>query len=152
MTIIALALLFAAAAGQAAEPIPQEPNPSQDLYLRVSTHSGPLPLALDLKGELRGIDLSGIQTCTIRADRTYLTISGIKLEERADHPCIASAEPGAPAILAKFERGLVLEEPGNYLLRIMLQPKEGRPIAGMTHEVKVYKAPFSVGIKATTTD
>ena len=151
MTIIALVLLFAAAAGQAAEPTPQaQAPPEQELFLRVSTHSGRLPLYLDLKGELRGIDVAEFQSCTIRVDRTYLMPSGMRLDERKEHPCVAPAEPGAASpILAKFERELELKEPGDYLLRIMLQPKDGPPIAGMTHQVKVYKAPFQVG--ATTT-
>ena len=179
MTIIALVLLFAAAAGQATESTPQAPNPKQELFLRVSTlpydlrlaarrstsrgsetvaaglagtmlggHSG--PLYLELKGELRGIDVAEFQSCTIRVDRTYITPSRMKLEERAEHPCVAPAEPGAASpILAKFERELELKEPGDYLLRIMLQPKDGPPIAGMTHPVKVYKAPSQVGATAT---
>jgi hypothetical protein len=155
MIIIALALAFAAAStGEAAESTSQaQTPPTQELFLRVSTHSGPLPLALDLKGELRGIDPAEYQSCSIRVDRTYVTPSGMKLEERAEHPCVAAANSETPSpIPAKFERELVLQEPGDYLLRIMLQPKDGKPIAGMTHPVKVYKAPWAVGVKAATTD
>jgi len=148
MTILALVMLLAAAAGQAAEATYQAPTAEQELYLRVSTHSGLFPLEVDLRGELRGVDLTTIQSCTIRVDRTYLTPSGMNLVERAEHACIAGAVPENP-ILPTFKRTLVLQEPGDYLLRIMLQPKEGRPIAGMTHPVKVYKGQLEGSITTT---
>lgn len=150
MTILALVMLLAATA-QAADATYQAPTAEQELYLRVSTHSGELPLEVDLRGELRGFDLTTIQSCKIRVDRTYLTPSRMTLVERAEHPCLAGAVPENP-ILPTFKRTLVLQEPGDYLLRIMLQPKEGRPIAGMTHPVKVYKAPLQIGVIGTTTD
>ena len=139
MTIIALAFLFAAAAaGEATEP--QSPTSlARQLYLRVSTHSGRQPLELGIMGELRGIDPAMLESCTIRVEfRTYVTLLEMKLEERTDYPCIADTMPGNP--LSTFKKKLILSEPGNYLLRIMLLPKEGRPIAGMTQEVRVYRA------------
>jgi hypothetical protein len=148
MTLVALVLLLASAAAQAAAPPPQTPSP-QDLYLRVSTHSGALPLELNLDAELKGVDIDTVKNCSIRVDRTYTMPSGMKLDERKEHPCVA--EPEA-LLSAKFKRSLILTEPGDYLLRIMLEPKEGKTIAGMTHPVKVYKAPWQVGVAGTTTD
>lgn len=149
MTLVALVLLLAAAAGQAAATPPAQPPTPQDLYLRVSTHSGALPLELTLDAELRGVDIETVKHCSIRVDRTYTMASGMKLDERKEHPCIP--EPDA-LVSAKFKRVLTLKEPGDYLLRIMLEPKDGKTIAGMTHPVKVYKAPFQVGVTGTTTD
>jgi hypothetical protein len=138
-----------AATGQAAEASAFQH--AQDLYLRVSTHHGYLPLAVDLEGELRNIDLTTIESCTLRVDRTYVTPSGMKLEERKDHPCVEQERTKA-AIAQKFTRELLFQEPGDYLVRIMLTPRDGRPIAGMTHPVhpvQVFKAPIEV--KAVTT-
>lgn len=147
MILIALVLLLASAAGQA---VPQTQIPApEDLYLRVSTHSGPLPLELNLDAELRGVSLDTVKNCTIRVERTYTMPSGMKLDERKEHPCVA--EPAA-LVSAKFKRALTLTDPGDYLLRIMLEPKEGKTIAGMTHPVKVYKAPFQVSAAGTRTD
>lgn len=149
MTLVALVLLVASAAGQAADTPPAQIPSPQDLYLRVSTHSGALPLDLTLDAELRGVDIDTVKDCRIRVERTYTMPSGMKLDERKEHPCVA--EPEA-LVSAKFKRTLTLVEPGDYLLRIMLEPKEGKTIAGMTHPVKVYKAPFQVGATGTTTD
>ena len=149
MIPITLVLLLASAAGQAAGTPPAQTPSTQDLYLRVSTHSGRLPLELTLVGELRGVDIETVKNCSIRVDRTYLMPSGMRLDERKEHPCVP--EPEA-LVSAKFKRKLTLDEPGDYLLRIMLEPKDGKTLAGMTHPVKVYKAPFQVGIVGTTTD
>jgi len=153
MTIARLVLVLASMATPAAGTTPQAPQapaPSeQDLFLRVSTHSGPLPLELVLVGELKGIDLATVKSCSIRVERTYVMASGMKLDERVEHPCVQTAEG---LVSNKFERTLTLAEPGDYLLRIMLEPKEGRTMAGMTHSVKAYKAPFQVGVKGTRTD
>ena len=145
MTLVALVLLLASAAGQAL-PEPQSPaSLARQLYLRVSTHSGRQPLELNLMGELRGIDPAEMESCTIRVDRFSVTPLEKRLEERVEHPCIAGTVPGIPT-LPTFKRKLILQEPGDYVLRIVLQPRERPPIAGMTHEVKVYKAPVEIKI------
>ena len=55
-------------------------------------------------------------------------------------------------LFPSFKRTLTLTEPGDYLLRIMLEPKDGKAIAGMTHPVKVYKAPFQTGVAWTRSE
>lgn len=121
--------------------------PRPDVKLRVSTHSGPLPLELTLSAELPGVTSEQFEACYINEEWTYKTPAGTILNSKKDLPCV---EPGAEIRLpATFEKTLTLKEPGNYLYRIVLQPREGLRQAFTTQEVKVYKGPVEVGVTGT---
>lgn len=115
--------------------------------LKVSTHSGRIPLDLELRGSLSRIDLADVSSCRVRIDRTYRTPGGETLNERQEVPC--TDPPGTPLSLV-FRRKVLLEEPGDYALRLILTPVSGREVAGTLQEVKVYH-PIEAGVKETTT-
>ena len=145
-TVITLALL-AGAAGFGGEP-PQ----AELLKLKVSTHSGPMPLDLMLTGNLTGVDLSA-GDCFIRWDRTYETPAHQVLQQREEFPCQAPVAPaGGKTLGATFERKLTIEEPGDYLIRIIFKQADGGQVAGTTQEVKVYRGKIEVGVTGTRQD
>lgn len=105
------------------------------LVLKVSTHSGKVPLELGLQASLSGIDLAQVAGCRVRIDRTYKTPGGQKLVERNELPC---TEPAGPPPALTFSRQILLEEPGDYSLRLVVTPTSGRELAGVMQDVKVY--------------
>ena len=148
-TFIALALLVGAAAFGAEPPRPEL------LKLEVSTHSGPMPLDLELTGSLGDLDLSSGE-CVIRWDRSYVTPGHQALQERKEIPCLAAVAPVAPAasdgknnVGAGFKQTLTLKEPGDYLIRIVFKQSDEKQVAGTTQQVKVYRGNVEVGATAT---
>jgi len=127
-TGIALGVLLLTGAGSlwAAQP---------RLRLKVSTHSGRVPLLLGLQGSASGVEPAEMAGCRVRIDRTYKTPGGQVLHERNDVPC---AEPKGDSGPLAFKQDVTLAEPGDYELRLILTPASGREMAGTTQEVKVY--------------
>lgn len=107
---------------------------ARQLELRVSTHSGPMPLDLVLNGDLAGIDPIMIPYCFVRVDYEYLTPARQRIVSRDELPCVESGVPAG----SSFEKKLTLKQAGTYSCRIVIRHPESRQIAGMTHEVKVY--------------
>lgn len=134
--LLMLTFLVTTGAAQAARP---------KIGLRVSTHSGRVPLELELRGTLSGIELDGVSSCRVRVDRTYRTPGGETLVERRDVPC---SDPPDAALTLDFRRMLMLEQPGDYALRVILTPASGREMAGTVQDVKVYHS-VEVGGKGT---
>lgn len=114
------------------------------LGLKVSTHSGKVPLELELQASVSGIELAQVAGCRVRIDRTYRTPGGEKLLERKELPC---SDPSGPAALT-FSKQILLEEPGDYALRLILTPVSGREKAGVVQDVKVYHT-IEAGLKET---
>ena len=105
-TAILFTLLHASAGSQPQAGLAPRP----DVKLSVSTHSGPLPLDLTLKGELPGVTSEQFEACYINVEWTYQTPAGTVLNSKKDLPCV---EPGAEIRLpATFEKTLTLKEPG----------------------------------------
>jgi hypothetical protein len=115
------------------------------LGLKVSTHSGKAPLDLQLHGTLTGIEPGKVADCRVRIDRSYRTPAGQKLEERQWLPCV---EPAGPLTASGFSRQILLEEPGDYALRLVVTPVEGREMAGVVQDVKVYHT-IEAGVKGS---
>ncbi len=126
-----------------------EPSRPEFLKLKVSTHSGPMPLDLKLTGSLAGVDLSAGE-CFIRWDRTYETPAHQVLQQREEFPCQPPVAPaGGKTVGDVFERKLTLEEPGDYSIRIVFKQADGHQVAGTTQEVKVYRGKIEVGVTGT---
>jgi hypothetical protein len=147
---IGVLALLAASTAWSDKPDTDKASSAEDLWLRVSTHHGFRPLQVALKGELRGIDTSEYKACHVRVDWAYEGPSGITFNQRKDHPCVVGE--GEEPVPSSFERKMTLDEPGEYILRIVLVPKEGRPLAGLTHEIQVFRSSLEVGIAVTRTD
>jgi hypothetical protein len=112
-----------------------------DMSLRLSTHSGRVPLTLTVKGDVSRIPPETIATCHLRIDRAYTSPGGLTFNERTLVPC-----SGGPL----FEQTLELKELGEYQIRIILKPKEGRELAGTTQEVTVYHR-LEMGVQGSRT-
>jgi len=130
----------------AASPAPPTTSPAP--VLKVSTHSGRAPLSLGMKGDLGSVPAGDLKGCRLRVDRLYTSPGGIQTSERAEYPCGPRSDE--PIETATFDKTLVLEEPGDYTLRIIVTPAGGRELAGMTQDVKVYHR-LEVGGTATRT-
>ena len=129
-----------------------EPPRPELLKLKVSTHSGPMPLDLELTGDLAGVELSAGE-CFVRWDRTYETPAHQVLQQREEMPCLAPvATAGGKIGGAVFKRKLTLNEPGDYRIRIVFKRADGEQVAGMTQEVKVYRGTLDIGVTATRLD
>ncbi len=144
-SIIVSAVVLAVLALAASAPSrSQGPAP----VLRVSTHSGHAPLSLDMKGDLGSLPGDDFKSCRLRVDRLYTSPSGIQTSERAEYPC--GPKTDKPIETATFDKTLVLQEPGDYTLRIIVAPAGAREIAGMTQDVKVYHG-TEIGVKVGRT-
>jgi hypothetical protein len=115
------------------------------LGLKVSTHSGKVPLELELQASVSGIELAQVAGCRVRIDRSYRSPGGEKLLERRELPC---SDPSGPPPALSFSKQILLEEPGDYALRLILTPLSGREKAGVVQEVKVYHT-IEAGLKET---
>ena len=147
LTVLAAAALLAASPAPASGASSGSSTPAP--VLKVSTHSGAVPLSLEVKGDLTALPAGDLKACRVRVDRVYVAPSGIRLDERTEHPCGPRA--GEAPASQTFKKTIVLKEPGDYALRIILTPAEGREIAGMTQDVKVY-SPLEVGGKVTRSE
>jgi len=136
VTFFATSTLAAATAGK-----------KPDLKLRVSTHHGFLPFQVTLKGELKGVDPADWARCLVRVEWSYTTPGGLDLTSLDELPCLDGEH--AAEIPASFEKTLRPKEPGTYLYRIILEPRDGRRLAGTTQEVRVFRAPVELGVKGT---
>ena len=121
--------------------IADEPSMASRLILKVSTHSGPAPLDLELTGSLAGVPEELLASCLVQTDYNYMLPSGNPVDKRSTSPCVQ--EPTGPGAAQTFSKKLLLVEPGVYTYRILLN-SEGRQIAGTTHHVKVYH-PLEIG-------
>ena len=127
-------LVLLAFAVQAADPA----------LLRVSTHSGRLPLEVTLTGDLSGVNLDDMRACYINVEWSYTTPGGSPMNAKTDLPC---TQPGAKSNMpVRFEKLLTLTEPGTYLYRIVLEPNSGRRQAFTTQEVRAYRGPFEASV------
>jgi len=143
---LSLAALMVAAGsqpGRCADPVP---TPKPELRLRVSTHSGVIPLALTLKGELIDVDGAAYAKCLVRVEWTHKTPGGFEFNSVDEFPC-AKDESSDP-LPSSFEKTVSLGEPGTYSYRIVLEPVEGRRLAGTTQDVRVFRSPFELGVTA----
>ena len=122
--------------------IAKEPSMASRLILKVSTHSGPAPLDLELTGSLPGVPQELLATCLVQTDYNYVLPSGSPVDKRSTSPCVK--EPSEQGASRAFSKKLLLVEPGLYTYRILLT-SEGRQIAGMSHHVKVYH-PLEIGV------
>ena len=116
-----------------------------ELRLRVSTHSGVIPLELELKGRLIGVDLETIKACYLRSEWTYDSPGGFKFYSGIEEvPC---AGEGKEAVIPEaFEKSLLIDQPGTYSYRIILEPIDGRRRAGTSQEVRVFRSRFELGV------
>ena len=144
--LLALFAAFFATSSLAATTAGKKPH----LKLRVSTHHGFLPFQVTLKGELKGVDPADWARCLVRVEYSYTTPGGLDLTSMDEFPCLD--EEHAAEIPATFEKTLRPKEPGTYLYRIILEPRDGRRLAGTTQEVRVFRAPVELGVTGTRKD
>ncbi len=114
------------------------------LKLSVSTHHGFLPMQVTLKGDLTDVDPDAWARCLVRVEWKYRTPAGFDLSSLDELPCLD--EESAATIPASFEKTLRPKEPGTYSYRIILEPRDGRRIAGMTQEVRVFRSPLELRV------
>ena len=127
-------------------------GPLADMRLRVSTHSGAVPLVLDLTGSYTSAQPSEITGCLITVDRTYTSPSGNDLLSKEEMPCVEPvAGARAPDPAAGFKRKVTLKEPGIYSYRIVLVGQDGKRVASTSQEVKVYRSRFEAGVSVSGT-
>lgn len=127
----------------------------KDLKLHVSTHHGYVPLKVRLEGNLEGLAFDGLATCLISVEYFYTTPGGYPLQAKEEFPCAGSgggADPGDSILPRTFTKTLTLKEPGTYIYRIVVEPKDGHRIAGATHEVKVYRGRIGVDVRTIQRD
>jgi hypothetical protein len=121
------------------------------MVLRVSTHSGPMPLVLTLTGTVgsgAALDPEEFVDCVITVDYHYVTPAGSPLISKEEIPCREAADQvKTPATLKKE---LTLKDPGEYSYRIVLVRKDGKRMASTSQDVKVYRGKVEAGATKTT--
>jgi hypothetical protein len=106
------------------------------MNLKVSTHSGKVPLDLTLAGEVSGITAALASTCLVQTTYHFITLSGQPVDWRKTLPCEGTHD--AEKATLSFKKRVELPDIGTYTYRILLQPEGARQMAGMEQEVKVY--------------
>ena len=122
------------------------------MKLRVSTHSGMTPLSLDVTGSFTAGEPAEITGCLVTVDRTYTTPGGNTLISKEELPCVEpQAEAPAASVPASFKKTMTLKEPGIYSYRMVLIGQDGKRMASVSQEVKVFVGRVEAGVGAHVT-
>jgi hypothetical protein len=132
-------------------------NPSKEggapikpkLELSVSTFNGYIPLALKITGAIKDVDVASIEKCEISVEWQGEKVPGILRNSKDYLPCVAD---GKAALTSEIRREFVIEEPGTYSYRLVVTPKDGKPVASASREVKVVRTPLEMKVTGTTTN
>jgi len=120
------------------------------MKLKVSTHSGPTPLSVELSGSFTGGEPAEWSSCLVTVEWTYTTPGGSHLTSKEEMPCVdAPIEPARSGVAPAFKRTLTLKEPGIYSYRMVLVAADGKPTASASQEVKAYRGKLEVGVTGT---
>ena len=121
-------------------------GPRPKMKLRVSTHSGPLPLELKLTGAFTGVAPQDITGCLVTVESNYTSPAGITETTKKELPCVdGQVEAGSP-VATSFKKEMTLKDPGVYSYRMVLVDKAGQRMASTSQEVKVYRSSHEMGV------
>ena len=145
-----LALTAALPSASRAADEKREKKPKPEIHLSVSAHHGKSPLNVTLTGSISGIDPKTVESCSISEEWVGWEVSEMPLNSKRTFSCVSSTKEGD--IPQAFTREVTLKQPGTYIYRILIKPRDGRAVASASREVKVVRSPVELGIAGEKTE